>query len=221
MKSSISRRRVLGTALAAGGLAATAAAPLLAATRLRRTPAQILGPFYPLIKPLDQDADLTVIKGKSGKAAGQVVHVAGRVLNAMGEPVPGARIEIWQANTHGRYTHSSDTNTAPLDPNFEGYASLVSDEQGRYHFKTIKPAAYPEGDTGMMRAPHIHFDVSGRRNRLVTQMYFAGESLNDTDRFLATARANTKLLIVSLQPPSGDLEAGSKLANFDIVLEQG
>lgn len=216
MSRSISRRRILGASLAAGGLAA---APLLAATKLRRTPAQILGPFYPLIKPLDQDADLTVIKGRSGKAAGQLVHVAGRVLNAMGEPVPGARIEIWQANTHGRYTHSSDTNTAPLDPNFEGYASLVSDDEGRYHFKTIKPGAYSDG--GMMRSPHIHFDVSGKRNRLVTQMYFAGELLNDTDRFLLTARANTKLLIVSLQPPTGDLEPGSKLANFDIVLEEG
>jgi protocatechuate 3,4-dioxygenase beta subunit len=140
--ASISRRRLLATSLAAGGLAVGSKA-LVAAESLRRTPADILGPFYPLMKPLDQDADLTVIRGKSGKAAGQVIHVFGRVLNAQGEPVPSARIEVWQANTHGRYTHPSDRNPAPLDPNFEGFTTLVTDAEGRYRFKTIKPGAIP------------------------------------------------------------------------------
>jgi protocatechuate 3,4-dioxygenase beta subunit len=213
-----SRRDLLTMAVAAGGFAGCTRT-LLAADALRRTPTQILGPFYPVKKPLDQDADLTVIRGKSGKAAGQVIHVMGRVVNTRGEPVQGARIEIWQANTHGRYVHPSDRNTAPLDPNFEGFATLLTDSEGRYRFKTIKPGAYPQD--GAMRPPHIHFDVSGRINRLVTQMYFAGESLNARDRFLSTARANAQRLIVSLQSPTPDLEPESLLAQWDIVLEQG
>ena len=74
----------------------------------------------------------------------------GRVINRHGEPVAGARIEIWQAQTHGRYTHSSDRNAAPLDPNFEGYALLTTDSEGKYRFRSIKPGAYRE-DSGIMR----------------------------------------------------------------------
>jgi protocatechuate 3,4-dioxygenase beta subunit len=218
---SISRRRVLGLSAAAAGLAVTSnTRTLMAAELVRRTPSQILGPFYPVMKPLDQDADLTMIRGKSGKAAGQVIHVLGRVLNPRGEPVQGARMEIWQANMHGRYTHPADTNTAPLDPNFEGFTTLVTDAEGRYRFKTIKPGAYPEDDK-TMRAPHIHFDVTGRLSRLVTQMYFEGEPLNGQDRFRATARANANRLTVKLAPPTRDLEPESLLANWDIVLERG
>jgi protocatechuate 3,4-dioxygenase, beta subunit len=214
----MSRRRVLATT--AGLVVTGATGPVMAAELIRRTPSQILGPFYPVMKPLDQDADLTVIRSKLGKAAGQVIHVIGRVVNPRGEPVKGARIEIWQANTHGRYTHPADTNTAPLDPNFEGFTTLVTDAEGRYRFKTIKPGAYPEDDK-TMRAPHIHFDVTGRLSRLVTQMYFEGEPLNSQDRFMATARANAKRLTVKLAPPTRDLEPESLLANWDIVLERG
>jgi protocatechuate 3,4-dioxygenase, beta subunit len=213
-----SRRALLGMSLTAGALASCPRA-LLASENLRRTPTQILGPYYPVLKPLDQDADLTVIRGRSGKATGQVMHVTGRVLNTRGEPVPGARIEIWQANAQGRYVHPSDRNPAPLDPNFEGFATLTTDNEGRYRFKTIKPGAYPQD--GEMRPPHIHFDVSGKINRLVTQMYFAGEPLNARDRFLATARANATRLMVPLQSPVAGLEPESLLAQWDIVLEQG
>ncbi len=99
----------------------------------------------------------------------------GRVLNAGGEPVSGARIEIWQANAHGRYAHPADDNPAPLDPNFQGYAKLLTDADGRYRFKTIKPSAYPAG--AFMRPAHIHFDVTGKLDRLVTQMYFPDDPL--------------------------------------------
>src|SRR5258707_448709 len=119
---------------------------------------------------LGQNADLTKVPGRPGRAAGLVLDVTGRVLNLKGEPVRNAKIEIWQANTHGRYTHPSDHNTAHLDPNFEGSALLTTDDDGRYRFKTIKPAAYPAGPN-RMRPAHIHFQVSGRQDRLVTQMY--------------------------------------------------
>ncbi len=121
------------------------------------------------------------------RAAGQVVHVMGRVLNTAGEPVTGARIEIWQANSHGRYTHPSDDNPAPLDPNFEGYANLVTDARGPLSLQDHQARrAYPAG--GGMRPPHIHFDVAGRTNRLVTQMYFPGEQLIENDSVVGMRR---------------------------------
>src|SRR6266481_6090201 len=188
--------------------------------RMQRTPGQILGPFYPVVKPLDQDADLTTIAGKPGRAEGQVLHVMGLVLTVAGHPVHGARVEIWQANTHGRYTHPSDTNPAPLDPHFEGFAVLTTDAEGRYRMKTIKPGAYPAGPN-RMRPPHIHFEVTGTSARLVTQLYFAGEPLNATDPFLQGAGANKERLIVSLEPPTQGLEPDARVSVWDIVLEQG
>lgn len=193
------------------GLAAAEAA-------LRRTPGQILGPFYPLGE-LPQSSDLTQLPGRSGRAEGQVLNVMGRVLNLAAEPVANAKIEIWQANAHGRYTHPSDPNPAPLDPNFEGAAILATDTQGRYRFKTIKPAAYPAGPK-MMRPSHIHFQVSGRQDRLVTQMYFEGDPYNATDPFLNSA-GRKELLITKLLAPSADLDPDSKTTVFDIVLYKG
>ena len=217
----ISRRHVLGMAVAAGGLAMFGGASTALAQVPRRTPDQILGPFYPVVKPPHQGADLTTIPGKPGRAAGQVIHVMGRVVNSQGQPVQGARVEIWQSNTHGRYTHPSDHNPAPLDPNFEGFAVLTTDAQGRYRIKTIKPGAYPAGPDARMRPPHIHFDVTGKSNRLVTQMYFAGEPLNDKDPFLQGAGEGKERLIVSLRPPTQGLEPDSLVAMWDIVLENG
>jgi protocatechuate 3,4-dioxygenase beta subunit len=215
----LSRRRMLEMSLGLGGSALLGTSPLMAAT-LRRTPTQVLGPYYPMVKPLDQDADLTMTAGKSQRAAGQILHVMGCVTNAAGQPVPGARVEIWQANMYGRYTHLSDTKTdLPLDPNFDGFAVLTTDAEGRYRFKTIKPGGYNEG--GSTRPPHIHFEVSGKFNRLVTQMYFAGDPLNAPDRFLATAPANGAQLIAPLLPPTKDLEPTSLLVPWDIVLENG
>jgi protocatechuate 3,4-dioxygenase, beta subunit len=214
----ISRRRVLEASIA---WSAMAVAPgIVRAQVTRRTPAQILGPFYPVNKPTDQDADLTQISGRAGRAAGQVLYLNGTVATRFGVPIPGANIEIWQANAHGRYTHVSDRNPAPLDPNFEGYASLVTDAQGAFQFKTIKPAGYPE-DSGAMRAPHIHFDVTGKVNRLVTQLFFDGEALNETDRFLKTAGANQNRLIAKLEPASDGFEKGSLIARWQIVLDEG
>lgn len=187
---------------------------------VRRTPSQILGPFYPVTKPAEHDADLTTIAGRPGRAQGQVIYVAGRVVNRHGQPVQGAKMEVWQANSHGRYTHPSDDHEAPLDANFEGYAQLVTDAEGRYRFKTIKPGDYPDDASGTQRAPHIHFDVTGRVNRLVTQMYFAGEALNDGDRFLATAGKNRARLIVALSPLPDDKDKAS-IATWDIVLHDG
>jgi protocatechuate 3,4-dioxygenase beta subunit len=213
-----SRRRILVNSCALAALAALDGVAA-AADKLRRTPTQALGPFYPREKPLDADADLTLVKGRNGRAMGQVVHVMGRVTNTAGEPVKGARIEIWQANTHGRYAHPGDDNPAPLDPNFQGYASLVTDGEGRYRFKTIKPAPYPAGRN--MRPAHIHFDVVGKSNRVITQMYFPGDQFFEKDSVVAIAEENARLLIADMRPLTPDLEPDSLLANWNIVLENG
>lgn len=213
-------RRELIRLCGIGALGWAADTRLDAQAQMRRTPTQVLGPFYPVIKPTDQDADLALIAGRTTRAAGQVVQLSGRVINRHGRPVAGARIEIWQANTHGRYTHPSDRNPAPLDPNFDGFAVLVTDAEGRYRFTTIKPGPYPE-DSGVMRAPHIHFDVLGRTNRLVTQMYFAGEPLNETDRFLGTAGRNRERLIVPFTRSSASHEAAPLEGTWEIVLDEG
>jgi protocatechuate 3,4-dioxygenase beta subunit len=200
---------------------ASVALPIFAKaqTGAHRTPEQILGPFYPM-NASNQIVDLTRAPGRSGRAAGQVLDVTGQVLNLKGEPVRNAKIEIWQANAQGRYTHPSDNNPAPLDPNFEGAAILTTGSDGRYRFKTIKPAAYPAGPN-RMRPAHIHFQVSGRQDRLVTQMYFEGDPYNESDRFLQTALDQKDLLVRKLLPRTAEMEPESKLVVFDIVLYAG
>jgi len=215
-----SRRQLLQRAGALGALTLAGAwRPAIAQQRTMPTPDQILGPFYPVQKMIDGHNDLTHLPGKAGTAEGEVIYVMGRVLNLNGEPVRGAQLEVWQANARGRYTHPSDPNPQPLDPNFEGYAVVVSDAEGRYRFKTVKPGAYPVGG-GWVRPPHIHFDVRGQVNRLVTQMYFAGESLNDKYPLLQNSWAKDSL-IAKVTTPTKQEEAASRLVVWDIVLIQG
>jgi protocatechuate 3,4-dioxygenase beta subunit len=172
------------------------------------------------MKTLDQNADLTRVPGRPGRAAGLILNVMGRVINLKGEPVRGAKVEIWQANAQGRYAHPSDRNPAPLDPNFEGSAVLTTDNDGRYRFKTIKPASYPAGPN-RMRPAHIHFQVSGKQDRLVTQMYFEGDPYLEPDRFFQTALEQKDLLVTKLLQPTSEMEPESKLVMFNIVLNAG
>lgn len=214
-----SRREILRMSAILGVASVASTKFAIAQGAGQRTPEQILGPFYPL-KSLGRNADLTRVPGRPGRAQGLVLNVMGRVLNLKGEPVRNATIEIWQANSHGRYAHPSDHNPAPLDPNFEGSTILTADHDGRYRFKTIKPAAYPAGPD-RMRPAHIHFQVSGRQDRLVTQMYFEGDPYSATDRFLQTALERKDLLIARLMPPAPDMEPESRSVVFNIVLSAG
>jgi len=212
------RRDVLRMSVALGGGALLPSASF-AQAQLRTTPDQILGPFYPVGLTPNLSGDLTMLPGHSARAKGQLMVVMGRVLNRSGEAVRGARVEIWQANAVGRYAHPSDTNAAPVDPDFECFGVALTDADGRYQFKTIKPAAYPTGPNSF-RPAHIHFDVSGRQDRLVTQMYFDGDPYNDKDRFLQSIRQPERL-IVKLQPASADVAPEAVVAAFDIVLAKG
>jgi protocatechuate 3,4-dioxygenase beta subunit len=215
----LGRRELLMMAAVLTGTGSVASAIAAhAAPVLQRTPGQIRGPFYPL-SPFPRTSDLTRVSGRSGSARGQVIYVGGRVLSLSGAPVANAKIEVWQANSYGRYTHPSDTNPAPLDPNFDGFAMLTGDGEGRYRFKTIRPGAYPAGPN-LIRPSHIHFQVTGRQDRLVTQMYFEGDPHNATDPLLNSA-ALKNLLIIKMRDPSPEFEPQSKMMIFDIVLLNG
>jgi protocatechuate 3,4-dioxygenase beta subunit len=183
------------------------------------TPPQIVGPFYPVSERPDLAPDLARPTGSAAEALGQLIYVGGRVLTPSGEPVPHARIDVWQANAAGKYRHPSDINPAPLDPNFKGFARLTTDASGRYNFRTIKPGRYPTAE-GEIRPAHIHLTIEGRFDRLVTQLYFAGEAENLTDRWL-NAAPHPERLIVTLQEPPSHLEKHAMVANFDIVLASG
>jgi protocatechuate 3,4-dioxygenase beta subunit len=186
------------------------AGPLAAATA---TPAASRGPFYPVASPLEDDANLAEIGGR--RAQGQIVLVGGRVLDAKGRPVAGARVEIWQANAFGRYHHPGDTSSKMVDPHFQGSGFSIADADGAYRFLTVKPLAYGMGFG--MRTPHIHFRIAPPNGgELVTQMYFAGEPLNERDALLGQIRdpAARAAVIVDFRP-QGD---GALSGTFDIVL---
>jgi protocatechuate 3,4-dioxygenase beta subunit len=182
-----------------------------------RTPDQVLGPFFPLKRKHVERCDLTVVDGAEGTAQGEIIEVTGRILDCNGDPVSGAALTIWQANTFGRYMHPCDTNPAALDPNFIGSADVRSGEDGVYRIKTVKPGAYPAGPN-WMRPPHIHFEVHGRFERLATQMYFPNEPLNCCDRLLNSAPRPDLLIATPILQPD---QAAHRHLNFDIVLSRG
>lgn len=125
------------------------------------------------------------------RALGQLIHLRVRVVDEGGVPVQGALVELWHCNAAGKYIHPSDSNDAPEDPNFYGAARLLTGDSGLAELRTIKPGAYPVPDTGgWWRPPHIHFSVWGRvwLSRLVTQMFFPGEPLNEHDAILNAVR---------------------------------
>ena len=215
MKSAnkISRRAALR---AGAGLAAGAVATTVAAGTLGLTPANPEGPFYPIHKQTDMDADLTRIEGHEERAAGEVICVTGRVLDENGAPVEGALVDVWQANANGKYLHEADTSTAPLDPNFQYWAQMKTDAEGRYRYTTIKPAAYAAMGE-WVRPPHIHYKVSRRGYReLTTQMYFAGEALNEKDRLLLEVPEELRGRLVVPFQSNGEVPEGV----FDVILEQ-
>ena len=208
----IARRDLVVGGAAAVGVSAAAPPKLIA------TASQDLGPFYPLIRPADSDADLTQVKGRRGTAAGQPIRVIGRIVDLHGNPIRGARIDLWQANAVGRYDHPGDrANPAALDPFFQGFGRLVADRRGEFRFRSIKPAAY---DTPIgMRTPHIHFSIDARTERLVTQMYFPGEPLNDRDALLKAATHRDSLVAQAIGRSAGDPQALAY--RWTIVLANG
>ncbi len=205
----VSRRRVVMAGLSAAALVVSQSA----GAALVATPPAGAGPFYPESLPLDSDADLVEVAGRPAPAAGEVTHLFGRLLDADGAPIAGARIEIWQCDAGGVYHHSRDRRFGQVDGNFQGFGAASSQAAGEYRFRTIKPVPYPG------RTPHIHFQVLvPGRAPFVTQMYVAGHPMNADDILYRRMAAGDRARVAVPFAPAPEIESGALKAAFDIVL---
>jgi protocatechuate 3,4-dioxygenase, beta subunit len=175
------------------------------------TEPQIEGPFFPLDVPrvlsdfkLDRDNDLIWVKGKKAFALGTFLELSGRVLGPDGRALPNIEVQLWQVDNYGRYKHPDDTHTTQIDNNFQGFGAAVSDGDGRYGFRTVKPVVYPG------RTPHLHLKLKNTTSidLLTTQMYLAGEPGASVTATLSAPRVITV----------GGVERQIVSTKFDIVL---
>jgi len=184
------------------------------AEELFRTPRQTEGPFYPDKLPLDTDNDLLVINDSTTPAVGEVTYLGGRILDARGNPLRNALVEIWQVDNNGVYIHTGDPRREKHDGHFQGYGRFLTGSTGEYFFRTIKPVLYPG------RAPHIHFKVGkAEKELLTTQCYVKGSPHNEKDgiyRNLRDPKAR-EALTIDFNPLEGS-RIGELTARFDIVL---
>jgi protocatechuate 3,4-dioxygenase, beta subunit len=205
----MSRRRLLaGTSGIAAALAMPAwISPVQAATSLRPTPSQTEGPFYPVQLPADSDHDL-LVNGPLNYSRGQVAWVEGTVTDTRGTPVSGAVVEIWQCDENGHYNHPGDGGRA--DPAFQGFGRVAVGRDGRYRFRTLRPARYSG------RTPHIHFKVRlDRQELLTTQLYVQGDPGNERDFLWRRLREVDRAAITVPFAPGDD----GLRANFPIVVQ--
>ncbi len=176
-----------------------------------RSPTRPLMPVRELLKDLslpafgqsaigEFDNDLTKNAQINGEPIGERIKVGGKVMDEYGRPLPDILVEIWQANSAGRYIHKLEIHDAPLDPNFVGAGRMLTDREGKYSFYTIKPGAYPWGNHyNAWRPNHIHFSVIGHQleHRLVTQMYFPGDPLFEFDPIFQSVPRHAQDLLVA------------------------
>ena len=157
-----------------------ARSPRLAMLSLQGSLSEITGPTFDHSDIDEIDNDLIRNYAKTGDPVGERIIVHGRVLDENARPVPNTLVEIWQANAGGRYRHKKDSYLAPIDPNFGGCGRTLTDQDGYYFFRTVKPGAYPWRNwVNNWRPAHIHVSVFGTAfsQRLITQMYFEGDPL--------------------------------------------
>jgi len=184
---------------------------------------EITGPVFghDLLGALD--GDLIYNFAQPGESAlGERIIVHGRVLDERGKGMPGILLEFWQANAAGRYRHRNETYMAPLDPNFGGCGRTITDEDGSYAFRTIKPGPYPwPNGVNDWRPAHIHFSVfgSGFAQRLITQMYFEGDPLIPLCPIVRTITdpAAIEQLVAPLDM-ANTIPMDARAYKFDIVL---
>lgn len=203
------------------GLATAAAIPLVpralrADSGLTITPQQTEGPFYPKDWTGDIDNDLVLVQGEAAKALGHVTHVSGKILDAAGQPIRNAQVEIWQCDANGVYRHPRDTSwfsKRERDPGFQSRGRMTTDAEGNYSFRTIRPVAYPG------RTPHIHFKVEAPdKERLITQMYVDGDPGNERDGILNSLPERERASVVVRLEAADRLEQGALAGVFDIVV---
>ncbi|HEY7119814.1 MAG TPA: protocatechuate 3,4-dioxygenase [Tepidisphaeraceae bacterium] len=208
-----SRRQFLAR-FAVATSAALTISPWSFAEELIRTPPQTEGPFYPDKLPLDTDNDLLIVNEHITPAIGEVTHLTGRILDAGGNPVRNALVEIWQCDATGVYLHTGDSGHKKRDANFQGFGRFMTGMDGGYYFRTIKPVPYPG------RCPHIHYKIKmHEREALTTQCYIKGHPQNERDgiyRDIRDAKARESVTI-DFAPIKGS-KIGELAAKFDVVL---
>ena len=166
-----------GTLKALAALTLTPVASQTVSAAGERTPSATEGPYYPRpsMRFDDDDNDLVKIVGVVEQAGGEIILLKGRVLDRAGNPVDGARIEIWQCDVNKKYLHTGDHTNRQRDPAFQGFGHDITGPDGSYKFRTIKPVPYPG------RTPHIHVKVFHGGNELTTQFYLDGYPGNKRD----------------------------------------
>ncbi|QFT29005.1 Protocatechuate 3,4-dioxygenase beta chain [Labrenzia sp. THAF82] len=148
---------------------------------LQNSVSETTGPVFGHNDLDPMDRDLIYNYAQPGESAiGERIILHGRILDENARPIPNTLVEIWQANAGGRYRHKKDTYLAPIDPNFGGCGRTLTDENGYYYFRTVKPGAYPWRNwVNNWRPAHIHMSIFGTAfcQRLITQCYFEGDPL--------------------------------------------
>ncbi len=213
-------------AYAPGYKSSVARSPRLALVSLDQGPLEKAGPvFGPAdLGPLDHDliTNYAAALGLEGRAIGERILVHGTVQDEAGRPVPHSLIEIWQANAGGRYRHKKDGYLAPLDPHFGGCGRCLTDAQGRYWFRTIRPGPYPWPNNGSdWRPAHIHLSLFGEAfaQRLITQLYFEGDPLVPLCPIVNTIADAAAVDRLVARLDMGQMQPFDSLAyRFDIVL---
>jgi protocatechuate 3,4-dioxygenase beta subunit len=196
--------------------------PQQALLSLENTISEMTGPVFGHDRIGELDNDLIRNYAKTSDPIGPRIIVYGRVLDENARPVPGALVEIWQANAGGRYRHKKETYLAPVDPNFGGCGRMITDEEGRYWFRTIRPGPYPwPNGVNDWRPAHIHFSIFGHAfaQRLITQMYFEGDPMIWQCPIVSTIpdKAGIEQLVAALDRQN-TLPMDSLAYKFDIVL---
>lgn len=181
-----------------------------AGAELPRTPAQMEGPYYPRGIPADADADLRQVAGAASPARGRPLLLEGLVRGADGAALPGAVVEIWQADHEGIYLHPREARLAQRDGGFQGYGRTRADGAGRYAFRTIRPGLYP----GRTRHIHLRAHPPGGGPALTTQVYFPDEPGNARDGLLRRLPAESRALLLARLSPTDEGES----AAFDVIL---
>ena len=147
----------------------------------------------------------------NGKAIGKKIKVYGKILDNKCKPITNASLDIWQANSFGKYNHQADLSKSRKDNDFYGYMRLLSNEKGEYNFHTILPGGY-KVSKDLTRTPHIHFKVASKQKQLTTQMYFKGNKMNQKD-FLFKDTYNNNVLEASIDESFSNLTY-----KFDIII---
>lgn len=177
---------------------------------LQATTSQTVGPFFSIGLTRMEKVNLA-----GPGLSGERVTIVGRVLDGDGSPVPDAMLEIWQANSHGKYAHPEDEQKKPMDPSFQGYGRIPVDQGGRFQFTTIKPGKVP-GPDGAIQAPHIAVSVfmRGLLRRLITRIYFPEEAANAGDFVLRLVEPERQATLIARKNAN---EAGT--LEWDVILQ--